>query len=120
VPRRIAEAQLVISRAGASSIADLTVIGRPAVLVPFAAAAGDHQSANARALAEAEAAVVIPEHKLTPAALAANIEAILSQPEAARHMARRALGLGKPDAAEALADLAERVARVDKHRAEDE
>ncbi len=120
VARRIDEAQLVVSRAGASSIADLTVIGRPSVLVPFAAAAGDHQSANARALAEAEAAVVIPEARLTPAALAANMEAILSQPEAARHMARRALGLGRPNAAEALADLGERLAGVDKHGAEDE
>ena len=50
VPRRMAEAQLVISRAGASSIADLTVIGRPSILIPYAAAAGDHQTANARGL----------------------------------------------------------------------
>ncbi|MGB1209765.1 MAG: glycosyltransferase, partial [Paracoccaceae bacterium] len=50
VPRRMGEAQLVISRSGASSIADISVIGRPSVLIPFAAATGDHQSANARGL----------------------------------------------------------------------
>ncbi len=120
VPRRMSEAQLVISRAGASSVADITTIGRPSVLIPFAAAAADHQSANARGLAEAEAAVVIPERKLSVAALAANVEAILSQPQAAEHMARRALGLGRPDAAERLADLAERLAGLDKYRAEDD
>ncbi len=60
VPRRLADCQLVVSRAGASSIADITVIGRPAILIPFAAATGDHQTANARALTESGAAVVLP------------------------------------------------------------
>ena len=65
VPRRLSEAQLVISRSGASSVADISVVGRPAILIPFAAAAGDHQTANARGLVEAEAAgawlLVCPE-----------------------------------------------------------
>ncbi len=113
VPRRMAAAQLVISRAGASSLADIAAIGRPAILVPFAAAANDHQSANARGPAEAEAAVTIPEAKASPRALAANIEAILSQPEAAAHMAARSLALGRPEAAETLADLAHRIAGLD-------
>jgi UDP-N-acetylglucosamine--N-acetylmuramyl-(pentapeptide) pyrophosphoryl-undecaprenol N-acetylglucosamine transferase len=107
VPRRMSEAQLVISRAGASSVADLTVIGRPAILIPFAAAMDDHQTANARALAEAGAAIVIPESLLTPAALAEQITTILTQPEGAMAMARAAMGLGKPMAAETLADLVE-------------
>ncbi|MEM9032220.1 MAG: UDP-N-acetylglucosamine--N-acetylmuramyl-(pentapeptide) pyrophosphoryl-undecaprenol N-acetylglucosamine transferase [Pseudomonadota bacterium] len=109
VPRRIAEAQLVISRAGASSVADLSVIGRPSILVPFAAAAGDHQTANAHALVEAEAAIMIPESRLDPEALAGEISRILSNPEAARRMARGALSAGRPDAAETLAEMVDRL-----------
>ena len=114
IPRRMSEAQLVVSRSGASSVADISVIGRPSILIPFAAAAGDHQSANARALAEAEAAVVIPESKLSAASLAATVEAILGQPEAAARMAQNAVSVGRPNAAEDLADLAEALAGVDK------
>ena len=118
VPSRMAEAQLVISRAGASSIADISCIGRPSILIPYAAATADHQSANARGLAGAEAAVVIPESKLTPEALAATVEAILTQPDAAQRMAGQALTLGRPDAAEDLADLVEHLAGVDKRMME--
>lgn len=107
VAKRIAEAQLVISRAGASSIADISVIGRPAILVPFAAAAGDHQSANARALLEAGGAIVMPEAAFTPAALAGQIAAVLGQPDAARRMAHGALAYGRADAAEQLAVIVE-------------
>ncbi len=60
IPRRLSEAQLVISRSGASSVADISIIGRPAILVPFAAATADHQTANARGLVEAEAAIPHP------------------------------------------------------------
>ncbi|QFU09282.1 UDP-N-acetylglucosamine--N-acetylmuramyl-(pentapeptide) pyrophosphoryl-undecaprenol N-acetylglucosamine transferase [Rhodobacteraceae bacterium THAF1] len=120
VPSRMAEAQLVISRAGASSIADISCIGRPSILIPYAAATADHQTANARGLSEAEAAVVIPEAKLTPDALAANIEAILTQPDAANHMARQALSLGRPEAAQDLADLVEHFGRLDKRMLERE
>ena len=118
IPRRMSEAQLVISRSGASSVADISVIGRPSILVPFAAAAGDHQSANARALAEAEAAVVISERNLSVAALGATIEAILGQPEAAARMARNALSVSRPNAAEDLADLAETLAGLDNKNME--
>lgn len=111
VPRRMAEAQLVVSRAGASSIADLTVIGRPAVLIPFAAAAGDHQTANARGLVEAGGAVLIAENRLDAASLSEQMTAILSRPDAAEAMARAALGLGAPDAAQRLADLVETLAQ---------
>ena len=110
VPRRMSEAQLVISRAGASSVADLTVIGRPAILVPFAAAAGDHQTANAAGLVEAGAAVLVPEADLAPAVLAEEVERVLANPETAAAMARAALGHGRPDAAERLAALVEKVA----------
>ena len=64
VPARMSEAQLVISRSGASSVADISIIGRPSILIPFAAAAGDHQTANARGLVDANAAVMIPKAPL--------------------------------------------------------
>ncbi|MGX9357307.1 UDP-N-acetylglucosamine--N-acetylmuramyl-(pentapeptide) pyrophosphoryl-undecaprenol N-acetylglucosamine transferase [Roseobacteraceae bacterium S113] len=105
VPRLMSEAQLVISRSGASSVADLTVIGRPAILVPFAAAAGDHQTANARGMAEAGAAIVVPEAQLSPESLTEQIHTILSQPQGATQMAQAAAHLGRPDAARDLADL---------------
>jgi UDP-N-acetylglucosamine--N-acetylmuramyl-(pentapeptide) pyrophosphoryl-undecaprenol N-acetylglucosamine transferase len=105
VPRRMSEAQLVISRAGASSIADLTVIGRPSVLIPFAAAAGDHQTANARGLVEAGAAIMIPEKALDVTALAAQMAAVLSNPGAALHMSQAALSAGMPDATARLVAL---------------
>ena len=105
IPRRLTEAQLVISRAGASSLADITVIGRPSILVPFAAATGDHQSANARGLAEAGAAVVIPEAALDAATLAAHVAAILGDAGRAARMASAALALGRPDATERLLEL---------------
>lgn len=66
VPERLADCQLVISRSGASSVADISVIGRPSILIPFAAAAGDHQTANARGLVDAGAAILVPEHAATP------------------------------------------------------
>ena len=110
IPRRFSEAQLVISRAGASSVADLAVIGRPAILIPLAAALRDEQTANARSLVDAGAAVLIPESRLDPATLAEHIGAILSDPAAAMAMARAALSRGRPQAAQALADLAEAIA----------
>jgi UDP-N-acetylglucosamine--N-acetylmuramyl-(pentapeptide) pyrophosphoryl-undecaprenol N-acetylglucosamine transferase len=107
VPRRMSEAQLVISRSGASSLADISVIGRPSILIPFAAAAGDHQVANARGLVEAEAAVTIREDAAYPDTLSEFIHTILSNGPAAMTMANRALSLGKPEAAQALADMVE-------------
>lgn len=105
VPERLTAAQLVISRSGASSVADITVIGRPAILIPFAAAAGDHQSANARALNDAGAAVVLPESVLDAESLARDIHAILSDATRAQAMAAASLSLGRPDAARHLAQL---------------
>ena len=110
VPRRFSEAQLVIARAGASTVADLTVIGRPAILVPYAAAVRDEQTANARGLVEAGAAVLMPESQFTPASLAEQIASILTTPDAASRMARSATELGLPDAAMRLAELAEHLA----------
>ncbi|WP_412508504.1 UDP-N-acetylglucosamine--N-acetylmuramyl-(pentapeptide) pyrophosphoryl-undecaprenol N-acetylglucosamine transferase [Roseovarius sp. SYSU LYC5161] len=105
VPRRLSEAQLVISRAGASSVADMSVIGRPAILIPYAAATGDHQSANARGLAEAGGAIVIPESRLEVATLSAQIASVMTNPDAAQQMAQAALGCGMPNAQGNLADM---------------
>ncbi|CUH76090.1 UDP-N-acetylglucosamine--N-acetylmuramyl-(pentapeptide) pyrophosphoryl-undecaprenol N-acetylglucosamine transferase [Tropicibacter naphthalenivorans] len=110
VPDRMAEAQLVISRSGASSVADLSVIGRPSILIPYPFAAGDHQNANARGLVEAGAAVKIPESQLTVESLSEAIWAILDNEQGAIRMAQAALSVGKPEAAEELGALVERLA----------
>ena len=107
IPRRLSEAQLVISRSGASSVADISVIGRPSILIPFAAAMDDHQSANARGLVDAGAAVLIGEKALDADVLADHMAAILGQPQAAERMARNALGQGRPDATDRLVALVE-------------
>ncbi|MEM9343475.1 MAG: undecaprenyldiphospho-muramoylpentapeptide beta-N-acetylglucosaminyltransferase [Pseudomonadota bacterium] len=107
IPTRFANAQLVIARAGASTVADLSVIGRPAILIPYAAAKRDEQTANARTLVDAEAAILIPETRLTPDTLADEITRILSNPQAADQMAQNALSVGRPDAAKRLADMVE-------------
>jgi UDP-N-acetylglucosamine--N-acetylmuramyl-(pentapeptide) pyrophosphoryl-undecaprenol N-acetylglucosamine transferase len=114
VPGRMAEAALVIARAGASTIADLSVIGRPAILVPLATAIRDEQTANARGPEAAGAAEVLPERGLTPEALSARILAVLTEPGRAAGMARAALALGRPDAAERLADLVTTLAETKK------
>ena len=120
VPERLAGAQLVISRSGASSIADISAIGRPSILIPYAAAASDHQSANARSLSTAEAAIVIPEKLLDVATLSAHIRAILENPDAAAKMAANARNQGRPDAARHLADLVENLAGTLRHTGERE
>lgn len=108
VPTLMSEAQLVVSRAGASSVADIAIIGRPSILVPYAAATGDHQTANARALVDADAAILIPESQLDSSTLSAHIEAILTNPEAASKMAQAALTCGRPDATERLVEMVEK------------
>ena len=113
IPRRLSECQLVISRAGASSVADISVIGRPSVLVPYAAAAANHQAANAKMLSSVDAAVIFPEAHFTAAALAESLESILTNPRAAQAMAQSALSAGRADATERLAEMVETLARKD-------
>jgi UDP-N-acetylglucosamine--N-acetylmuramyl-(pentapeptide) pyrophosphoryl-undecaprenol N-acetylglucosamine transferase len=105
LPARLGRAHLVIARAGASTVSELCVAGRPAILVPFAAAADDHQSFNARALGDVGAAWVMPEHDFTPDALAARLATLLAAPETLITAAAAARNLGMPDAASRLADL---------------
>ena len=111
VPRRMSEAQLVISRAGASSVADISVIGRPSLLVPLAAAIRDEQTANARGLVDAGAAILIPESQLNVDAVAEQLAAVLDNPQGALQMANAALSVAKPDATEQLVTLVETLAQ---------
>lgn len=106
VPRRIAEAHLVIARAGASTLAELAAIGRPQLLVPLPGAIDDHQRANARAAAASGAAEVIDQVGLTPARLGTAIMELLEDPETLREMAEAAARAGARSAADELADLA--------------
>lgn len=114
VPRRMSEAQLVISRAGASSVADISVIGRPSIVIPYAAAVADHQTANARALTEAGATILIPEQALGTEALCDQIASILTNPDGALQMANAALSCAMPDASERLAEMVETLANKGK------
>jgi UDP-N-acetylglucosamine--N-acetylmuramyl-(pentapeptide) pyrophosphoryl-undecaprenol N-acetylglucosamine transferase len=105
IPMRLARAHLVIARAGASTVAELCAIGRPAILVPYRYAADNHQTANAEALARAGAAWTMREAEFTPKVLAEKlIDLVKSQAQltAAAEAARK---LGAPDAAKRLADL---------------
>jgi len=109
MPAKLADAHLVIGRAGASTIAELSAAGRPAILIPYAAATDDHQTANARELVKAGGARAIQESAFTPAVLARQIEAMAADPGALDNAAARALSVGRPHAARDLADLAERI-----------
>jgi UDP-N-acetylglucosamine--N-acetylmuramyl-(pentapeptide) pyrophosphoryl-undecaprenol N-acetylglucosamine transferase len=105
VPERLARAHLVISRAGASTMAELQMVGRPAILVPYLHAADDHQTANARALEKAGGAWVMPQASFTGAALAQALQALIAAPEQLVRAAAAAHAQGRPDAARGLADL---------------
>jgi UDP-N-acetylglucosamine--N-acetylmuramyl-(pentapeptide) pyrophosphoryl-undecaprenol N-acetylglucosamine transferase len=110
MPDRLAEAHLVIARAGASTIAELTAAGRPAILVPLPIATDDHQTVNAREMAKAGGARMIPQDEFTSEALSAQIDAIAGDPQALANAAERALSVGRPHATSDLADLVERIA----------
>jgi UDP-N-acetylglucosamine--N-acetylmuramyl-(pentapeptide) pyrophosphoryl-undecaprenol N-acetylglucosamine transferase len=106
---KLADAHLMIGRAGASTIAELTAAGRPAILIPFAAATDDHQTANAREMVRAGGARAISQASFTPEVLARQIEALSLDPVALDNAAGRAMSVGRPHAARDLADLVERV-----------
>ncbi len=105
LPERLAAAHLVIGRAGASTIAELTCIGRPAILVPYAHAADDHQSFNAHALDEAGGGWLMPEDAFTPESLSARLAELVAIPATLEKAACAARAAGRPDAAERLAEM---------------
>lgn len=118
VAERLEAAQLVVSRSGASTVADLGTVGRPSILIPFAGAKRDEQTANARGPVAAGAALVIAEADLSAERLANDIAAILGDAARMTAMAAAARAQGVPNAAERLADLIETLAeRPDAPRA---
>ncbi|MDN2566890.1 undecaprenyldiphospho-muramoylpentapeptide beta-N-acetylglucosaminyltransferase [Aquibium sp. A9E412] len=108
--RRMAEAHLVIARAGASTVSEIAVIGRPALLVPYPHALDHDQAANAAALAAAGGAEVHAQAMLTPERLAERLGTLINAPERLAAMAGAAQAAGRPQAAELLADLTEAIA----------
>lgn len=111
LPERMAAAHLVISRSGASTCAELTAMGRPSMLVPYPFATDDHQSYNARVLADSGAALSVPQPAFTAPALAREIEAFAGEPQRLATMAAAAKAIGRPRAAEDMADAIEALAR---------
>lgn len=107
IPERLSNAHFVISRAGASSIADLQIIGRGSILIPLPIATNDHQSFNAETLVKAGAALIYQERDLTAESLAREMAQILESRDTIETMAKAAHALAKPNAAKELADLLE-------------
>ena len=105
-----AAADLVVSRSGATTVAELAVAGVPAVLVPLPGAPGDHQTANARRLVEAGGAVIVDDAELDGSRLAAEVDALLDDPDRLGAMSGAAAALARPGAAGAVVDLIERCA----------
>jgi UDP-N-acetylglucosamine--N-acetylmuramyl-(pentapeptide) pyrophosphoryl-undecaprenol N-acetylglucosamine transferase len=110
MPKRIAASHLVVCRSGASTIAELGVIGRPAVMVPLPHALDNDQLRNAESFATAGAGWVHPQATLEPQAFAQFLTSLRSQQGQLQQAAAAALGHGKPDAAQRLADLAVKLA----------
>ena len=111
MPERLSWAHLVIARAGASTIAELTAAGRPAILVPLPSATDDHQTFNAREMAKAGGARAIAQSRFTPVELAKQMQKLALDPSALANAAARARAVGRPNAAADLADLVERTGR---------
>jgi UDP-N-acetylglucosamine--N-acetylmuramyl-(pentapeptide) pyrophosphoryl-undecaprenol N-acetylglucosamine transferase len=111
LPERLGWSHLVIGRAGASTIAELTAAGRPAILVPLPSATDDHQTFNAKEMARAGGARMIPQARFTAIELAKQMQKLGLEPGALANAAERAKSAGYPDAAKDLADLVERTGR---------
>jgi UDP-N-acetylglucosamine--N-acetylmuramyl-(pentapeptide) pyrophosphoryl-undecaprenol N-acetylglucosamine transferase len=110
LPQRMAEAQLVIARSGAGTVAELMAIGRPAILVPLPGALDDNQTPNAEILSRADAGWCVPQRTLTPDGLAQLLGKIFADPLDLARRAARAHALATPNAAGKLADMVEQLA----------
>jgi UDP-N-acetylglucosamine--N-acetylmuramyl-(pentapeptide) pyrophosphoryl-undecaprenol N-acetylglucosamine transferase len=106
---RFSACHLMIGRAGASTCAEVTAAGRPAILVPYPHGIDDHQTANAQAIVRAGAAWLIPEREFTPERLAQRLEELAAMPETLASAAKAARAAGRADAAERLAAVVERL-----------
>jgi UDP-N-acetylglucosamine--N-acetylmuramyl-(pentapeptide) pyrophosphoryl-undecaprenol N-acetylglucosamine transferase len=107
MPTKLGWAHLVIGRAGASTIAELTVAGRPAILVPLPSAMDNHQYYNALEMAGAGGARMIAQRNFTPIELAKQMQKLAMEPGALENAARRARDCGRPNAVRDMADLIE-------------
>ena len=110
LPERIAKSHLVVCRSGASTVTELSVIGRPAIMVPLPHALDQDQKANAEVLAQAGGGWMIEQSEMTPERLAGQIMELIGHPDRLVAAAKAARSIGRPDAVELLADLVERVA----------
>ena len=111
MPLALAAADVGVFRAGSSTCFEVAAAGLPAILVPSPFVTGDHQTGNARWLADAGGAVVLPDAELTPERLADELDALLDDPERRDAMGEASHHLARPDAADAIADLVEQHAR---------
>ncbi|WP_448151255.1 undecaprenyldiphospho-muramoylpentapeptide beta-N-acetylglucosaminyltransferase [Labrys miyagiensis] len=112
LPARIAASHLVISRSGASTVAELSVIGRPSILVPLPGALDQDQAANARTLAAVDGAKMVMQSDFTPETLASDLAALLADPVGLEHMAANARQAGIPDATDRLAEWVVKLAAM--------
>jgi UDP-N-acetylglucosamine--N-acetylmuramyl-(pentapeptide) pyrophosphoryl-undecaprenol N-acetylglucosamine transferase len=112
MPEKLGWSHLVIARAGASTIAELTAAGRPAILIPLPSATDDHQTANGREMAKAGGARTIAQSAFTPVELAKQMQKLGLDPDGLANAAARARAVGRPNAASDLADLVERTGRA--------
>ena len=109
---KLSWAHLVIARAGASTIAELTTAGRPAILIPLPTAMDDHQTANVREMVDAGGARSIPQSQFTPVELAKQMQKMAMEPGALANAAKRARACGRPYAARDMADLLESIGKA--------
>ncbi|QGP77943.1 undecaprenyldiphospho-muramoylpentapeptide beta-N-acetylglucosaminyltransferase [Sphingobium sp. CAP-1] len=109
VPEKLGWSHLVIARAGASTLAELTCAGRPAILIPLPSAMDDHQTANAKEMTEAGGARTISQARFTPVELAKQMQKMALEPGALQNAAKRARNCGRPNAARDMADLLESI-----------
>jgi UDP-N-acetylglucosamine--N-acetylmuramyl-(pentapeptide) pyrophosphoryl-undecaprenol N-acetylglucosamine transferase len=112
VPEKLSWSHLVIARAGASTLAELTCAGRPAILVPLPSAMDDHQTANAREMTEAGGARTISQSRFNAVELAKQMQKMALEPGALQNAARRARACGRPNAARDMADLLESIGQA--------
>jgi UDP-N-acetylglucosamine--N-acetylmuramyl-(pentapeptide) pyrophosphoryl-undecaprenol N-acetylglucosamine transferase len=111
MPAMFARSDLLVCRSGASTVAEITAAGKPAVFVPFPRAADDHQNVNARALERAEASIVVEESNLGAAYLVDTIDALLSNPTRLQRMSEAAKSLAHPKAVEEIAAMVQKLAQ---------
>ncbi|MGV3722244.1 MAG: undecaprenyldiphospho-muramoylpentapeptide beta-N-acetylglucosaminyltransferase [Actinomycetota bacterium] len=116
LPSLLAAATLILCRGGSSTLAEVTALGLPAIVVPYPHAVADHQTSNAKALAEAGAGVLVRDAELDGARLAREVSALLDNPPRLKQMREASRGLGRPDAAQRVADLLQDVASRNRVR----